>query len=134
MENGECAARPPYHYVKLAAIVPVLMFAALWVTPTADAPKVRGGFIVKEGRDMPLVFRDSEWTLKAVAEYLSADGGPDGYRIAIASGYVPLDFQPMSVWLFGAAAESAWRFPSAKMVAVSPPEFCNLPPGVRILR
>lgn len=83
---------------------------------------------------MLLVFRDSEWTLKAVAEYLSADGGPDGYRIAIASGYVPLDFQPMSVWLFGAAAESAWRFPSAKMVAVSPPEFCNLPPGVRILR
>ena len=132
--DAACAARPPYHSVKLAAIVLVLMFAALWVTPTADAPKVRGGFIVKEGRDMSLVLRDSEWTLKAVAEYLSVDGGPDGYRLAIAPGYVPLDFPPTSVWLFGAAAESAWRFPSAKMVAVSPPEFCNLPPGVRILQ
>ncbi len=132
--NPVCAARPPYHSVKLVAIVPVLMLAALWVTPTADAPKVRGGFVVKEGRDMSLVLRDSEWTLKAVAEYLSVDGGPDGYRLAIAPGYVPLDFPPTSVWLFGAAAESAWRFPSAKMVAVSPPEFCNLPPGVRILQ
>ena len=95
--------------------------------PVSDAPKVRGGFVVKEGGDMPLVLHDGSWLLKAVAGYF--DGG---YRLAIAPGTAVPDVQPKVVWLFGAVAESAHRFHGARIIAVDPPEFCQLPEGTEV--
>ena len=85
---------------------------------------------------MPLVLHGEEWTLKAVVDYMSAPDGnmPDGYRLAMGSGYMPPDTLPASVWLFGTVAESAHRFPNVPTTAVSPPEFYNLPSKVRILQ
>ncbi len=78
---------------------------------------------------MPLVLHDAEWALKAVVPYLT-----DGYRIAIEPGCVVPQTPPKSVWLFGTVAESAHRFPDARIVAVDPPEFCPLPPDADIRR
>ena len=114
----------------------VLLQAALLSIPKENVPKVRGGFVVKEGRDMPLVLHGEEWTLKSVVEYLSApDGGmPDGYKLAIISGFVPPDTFPASAWLFGTVAESAHRLSGMPITAVSPPEFCALPPDARVVK
>ena len=133
--DAACTGRQPYR-MAMVAVVPVFMFAALWVTPSADVPKVRHGFVVKEGRDMPLVLHGEEWTLKAVVDRLSGqDGGiPDGYRLAIVSGFVPPDMPPASVWLFGTVAESAHRFRDVQTTAVSPSEFCVLPTDVRVVK
>ncbi len=95
--------------------------------PVSGAPKVQGGFVVKEGGDMPLVLHDAEWPLKAVARYF--DGG---YRLAIAPGLAVPDVKPKEVWLFGAVAESAHRFHGARITAVDPPEFCQLPEGTEV--
>ena len=102
------------------------MLAMLLFVPTTDVPKVRRGFVTKEGVDSPYVFHDAEWPIKAVRPYLE-----DGYRLAIAPGVRPPDAPPKSVWLFGACAESAHRFTNAAVTVVSPPEFCVLPPNVR---
>ena len=114
----------------LAALACVLVLLALRpFVPISDVPKVRDGFMVKEGRDMPLVLHDGSWPLKAVAGYF--DGG---YRIAIAPGYAAPDAPPKFVWLFGSVAESAHRFPSAMITVVDPPEFCDLPPNAVRMR
>ena len=133
--DAAVAGRPPYR-MAMAAAAPVAMLVGLLAMPSADVPKVRHGFVVKEGRDMPLVLHGEEWPLKAVVDRLTTpDGGmPDGYRLAIVSGYVPPDGPPASVWLFGTVAESAYRFPDVPTTAVLPPEFCNLPVGVRTLQ
>ena len=108
----------------VCAVLAMLLFA-----PTTDVPKVRRGFVVKEGADMPLVFHDAEWPIKAVRPYLE-----DGYRLAIAPGVRPPDAPLGPVWLFGTCAESAHRFTNAAVTVVSPPEFCALPPNIRIVR
>jgi len=92
--------------------------------PVEDAPLVRKGFVVKYGREMPLVLHDGSWSVKAVAGCLE-----DGYRIALAPGVAVPEEPPESVWLFGTVAESAHRFPDARITVVDPPEFCPLPPN-----
>ena len=46
------------------------MLAVLLFGPTADVPKVRRGFVVKEGVDSPHVFHDAEWPVKSVLPYM----------------------------------------------------------------
>ena len=94
--------------------------------PVEGVPRVRDGFVVKSGRDMPLVLHDADWPLKVVVPYLK-----EGYLLAIESGYAEPKEPPRSVWLFGTVAESAHRFPGATITAVDPPEFCPLPPNSR---
>ena len=95
--------------------------------PVEGVPRVRDGFVVKSGRDIPLVLHDADWPLKAVVPYLK-----EGYLLAIESGYAEPKEPPRSVWLFGTVAESAHRFPGATVTAVDPPEFCPLPPNAEI--
>ncbi len=114
----------------VAAVAAAALPAALLLVPTADVPKVRRGFVVKDGAEMPLVLHDAEWSLAAVLPYLETDG----YRLAIEPGYQPCDMPAKSVWLFGTCAESAPRFTNAAVTVVSPPEFCILPPGARVVR
>lgn len=90
--------------------------------PVEGVPRVQDGFVVKPGRDMPLVLHDADWPLKAVVPYLK-----EGYLLAIESGYAEPKEPPRSVWLFWTVAESAHRFSGAKITAVDPPEFCPLP-------
>jgi len=104
------------------------MLAVLLFVPTTDVPKVRRGFVVKEGVDSPHVFHDAEWPVKSVLPYME-----DGYRLAIEPGFHPPDEPPKSVWLFGTCAESAYRFTNIQVNVVSPPEFCMLPPNARIV-
>ena len=39
-----------------------------------------------------------------------------------------------SAILFGAVAESAFRFPKAQITVVEPPEFCTLPSNAKLAR
>ncbi len=114
----------------VVAVAAAALPAALLLVPTADVPTVRRGFVVKDGAEMPLVLHDAEWSLAAVLPYLETDG----YRLAIEPGYQPCDMPAKSVWLFGTCAESAPRFTNAAVTVVSPPEFCILPPGARVVR
>lgn len=107
------------------AFVVLLLFV-----PTVDVPKVRNGFVVKDGASMPLVLHDAEWSLAAVLPYLETDG----YRLAIEPGYQEPDVFPRVAWLFGTCAESAHRFTNVAVTIVSPPEFCILPPGTQVIR
>ena len=74
------------------------------------------------------VYRDGEWSLEAVAKRF-----PDGARFRIRPG-VPEDAEDSGdVWLFGDAAESAWRFKDARLMLVDPPEFCEMPTNAVVL-
>ena len=92
-----------------------------------DMPRVEGEYVVCGRRwnavpTVPSVYRDEEWSLKSVAKRF-----PNGARFCIRPG-VPEDVVDAGeVWLFGDAAESAWRFPSARLTLVSPPEFLDPP-------
>ena len=111
-----------------------------------DAPIVRKGFVVKYGHEMPVVLHDGNWSVQVIVRYLrtavtstalpdvalsgadvTSTSLPDGYRIALASGVAVPEEPPESVWLFGTVAESAHRFPDARITVVDPPEFCPLP-------
>jgi len=104
------------------------MLAVLLLVPTDDVPKVRHGYVVKEGAKMPFVFHDAEWPVKSVLPYVK-----DGYRLAIEPGSHPPDEPPKSVWLFGTCAESAYRFTNVPVAVVSPPEFCMLPSNALVV-
>ena len=103
------------------------MLALLLFVPTADAPKVRYGFVVKDCAEMPLVLHDAEWPIRSVLPYMES-----GYRIAIEPGFHPSAVPLKSVWLFGTCAESAHRFTNIAVTVVSPPEFCVLPQRVTV--
>ena len=132
---GGCGASAPGHGRRLpkgkvwivAIVTSWLLILVKFAIPGTDAPLARNGFVVKHGRDMPLVLHDGSWPLKAVVGYLD-----DGYRLAIASGYAAPDEPPKAVWLFGTVAESAHRFHGARITAVDPPEFCQLPEGTEV--
>lgn len=114
---------------RLVIVGACAMLAVLLLVPTTDVPKVRRGFVVKEGVDSPHVFHDAEWPVKSVLPYVK-----DGYRLAIEPGFHPPDEPPKSVWLFGTCAESACRFTNLPVTVVSPPEFCILPQDVIVVR
>ena len=121
---GLCLLLARRRYCRLVLGGACAMLAVLLLVPTTDVPKVRRGFVVKEGVDSPHVFHDAEWTIKSVLPYVK-----DGYRLAIEPGFHPPDEPPKSVWLFGTCAESAYRFTNVPVAVVSPPEFCMLPPN-----
>ena len=107
------------------AVFPVIStILLLSLMPKTDVPAVQNGFVVKKGKSMPFVFRDDTWPLRSVLSYLN-----DGYRISIHPGCVDIPKNVESVILFGAVAESAFRFPKAEITVVDPPEFCTLPPN-----
>ena len=108
--------------VALCAVV-----VGLWSDAT---PRVEGEYVVCGGRvgarvptdGGPCVYRDEGWSLKSVAKLF-----PNGARSCIRPG-VPANAEDSGeVWLFGDAAESAWRFPAARLTLVSPPEFFDPP-------
>ena len=96
--------------------------------PKTDVPVIQDGFVVRKGECMPFVFRDGAWPLRSVLPYLNG-----GYRISILPGCVDVPENVESVILFGAVAESAFRFPKAEITVVDPPEFCTLPPNAGIM-
>ena len=74
------------------------------------------------GARVPCVYRDEGWGLKSVAKLF-----PNGARFCIRPS-VPEDVVDSGeVWLFGDAAESAWRFKGARLKLVDPPEFLDPP-------
>ena len=84
-------------------------------------PRVERGYVAV-GNGGPCVYRDEGWSLKSVAKRF-----PNGARFCIRPG-VPEDVVDSGeVWLFGDAAEAAWRFPAARLTLVSPPEFFDTP-------
>ena len=108
----------------------VVGLCAVVVGFRSDAtPRVEGEYVVGGGgrrwNAVPTrlcVYRDEGWGLKSVAKRF-----PDGARFCIKPG-VPSNAEDSGeVWLFGNAAESAWRFPSARLTLVSPPEFFDPP-------
>ena len=114
--------------VALCAVV-----VGLWSDAT---PRVEGAYVVCGGRvgarvptdGGPSVYRDEVWSLKSVAKRF-----PDGARFCIRPG-VPEDVVDSGeVWLFGDAAEAAWRFPAARLTLVSPPEFFDPPTNAVVL-
>ena len=94
-----------------------------------DTPRVEGEYVVGGGGrrwnaapTVPCVYRDDGWSLKSVAKRF-----PNGARFCIKPG-VPANAEDSGeVWLFGDAAESAWRFKVARLKLVDPPEFFDPP-------
>ena len=92
-----------------------------------DTPRVEGEYVICGRRwnavpTMPCVYRDEGWSLKSVAKRF-----PNGARFCIKPG-VPANAEDSGeVWLFGDAAESAWRFKVARLKLVDPPEFFDPP-------
>ena len=114
----------------LYAVFPVIStILLLSLMPKTDVPAVQNGFVVKKGKSMPFVFRDDTWPLRATLPYLD-----DGYRIKIAPGCADVPANVESVMLFGAVAESAFRFHNAEIALVAPPEFSTLPPNAKLMR
>ncbi len=100
----------------LAALVASVLLARRDVTP-----RVERGYVAV-GNGGPCVYRDEGWSLKSVAKRF-----PDGARFSISSG-VPVNTEDAGeVWLFGDAAEAAWRFKGARLKLVDPPEFFDPP-------
>ena len=93
----------------------------------ADIPVVHDGFVVKKGMSIPFVFRDGTWSIRTVLPYLD-----DGYRINITPGCSDIQANVESVMLFGAVAESAFKFPHAEILIIDPPEFCTLPSNGKV--
>ena len=112
------------------AVFPVIStILLLSLMPKTDVPAVQNGFVVKKGKSMPFVFRDDTWPLRATLPYLD-----DGYRIKIAPGCADVPANAESVMLFGAVAESAFRFHNAEIALVAPAEFSTLPPNAKLMR
>ncbi len=121
----------------VCASVLVALVASVLLARRDATPRVEGEYVVcgrrwnavptdcgggAPGSRGPCVYRDGEWSLEAVAKRF-----PDGARFRVRPG-VPEDAEDSGdVWLFGDAAESAWRFPNARITLVAPPEFSEIP-------
>jgi len=105
----------------VCASVLVALVASVLLARRDATPRVERGYVAV-GNGGPCVYRDGEWSLEAVAKRF-----PDGARFRVRPG-VPEDAEDSGdVWLFGDAAESAWRFPNARITLVAPPEFSEIP-------
>ena len=118
--------------VGLAGVV-IGLCAAVVCFRSDDTPRVEGEYVVCGRRwnavpTVPSVYRGEGWSLKSVAKRF-----PDGARFCIRPG-VPEDAEDAGeVWLFGDAAESAWRFKGARLKLVDPPEFFDPPTNAVVL-
>ena len=105
----------------VCASVLVVLVASVLLARRDATPRVERGYVAV-GNGGPCVYRDEGWSLKSVAKRF-----PDGARFCIRPG-VPEDVVDSGeVWLFGDAAESAWRFKGARLKLVDPPEFFDPP-------
>ncbi len=107
--------------------VVVCLFAGGVSFRSEDTPKVEGEYVVcgRRWNAVPTrlcVYRDEGWSLKSVAKRF-----PDGARFCIRPGVPENAEDAGEVWLFGDAAESAWRFKGARLKLVDPPEFFDPP-------
>ena len=119
---GLCDTRLRRFFVLVGLAGVVIGLCAAVVGFRSDAtPRVERGYVAV-GNGGPCVYRDEGWSLKSVAKRF-----PDGARLCIRPG-VPEDVVDSGeVWLFGDAAEAAWRFPAARLKLVDPPEFFDPP-------
>ena len=105
----------------VCASVLVVLVASVLLARRDATPRVERGYVAV-GNGGSCVYRDDGWSLKSVAKLF-----PNGARFCIRPG-VPEDVVDSGeVWLFGDAAEAAWRFPAARLTLVSPPEFFDPP-------
>ena len=105
----------------MCASILVALVASVLLARRDATPRVGRGYVAV-GNGGPCVYRDEGWSLKAVAKRF-----PDGARFCIRSGVPENAEDDGEVWLFGDAAESAWRFKGARLKLVDPPEFFDPP-------
>jgi hypothetical protein len=111
----------------VCASVLVALVASVLLARRDATPRVEGEYVICGRRwnavpTVPSVYRSEGWSLKSVAKLF-----PNGARFCIRPG-VPTNTEDSGeVWLFGDVAESAWRFPAARLMLVSPPEFFDPP-------
>ena len=105
----------------MSASILVALVASVLLARRDATPRVGRGYVAV-GNGGPCVYRDEGWSLKAVAKRF-----PDGARFCIRSGVPENAEDDGEVWLFGDAAESAWRFKGARLKLVDPPEFFDPP-------
>ena len=138
--DAECAERVGRSVARRVAFpvgcVAVGICAVVVCFCSDDTPRVEGEYVVCGGRvgarvptdGGPSVYRDEGWSLKAVAKRF-----PDGARFCIRPGVPENAEDAGEVWLFGDAAESAWRFKGARLKLVDPPEFFDPPTNAVVL-
>lgn len=129
---GERGLTCPRGIVVHAGIVCSLVLAVLGASALlmrSDAtPRVEGDF-ARVGRGGVAVYRGEGWEIKPVREFF-----PNGARYRLSAGVPERAADGGEVWLFGDAAESAWRFPAARLTLVSPPEFCEVPTNAVVVK
>ncbi len=98
-----------------------------------DTPRVEGEYVIcgRRWNAVPTVlsvYRGEGWSLKSVAKLF-----PNGARFCIRPGVPASAEDAGEVWLFGDAAEAAWRFKGARLKLVDPPEFLDPPTNAVVL-
>ena len=112
----------------VCASVLVVLVASVLLARRDATPRVERGYVAV-GNGGPCVYRSEGWSLKSVAKRF-----PDGARFCIRSGVPENAEDDGEVWLFGDAAESAWRFKGARLKLVDPPEFFDPPTNADVTK
>ena len=115
-------------FVGSIAGVAVVLSAVVWGFRSDATPRVEGDF-ARVGRGGAAVYRGEGWEVKSVREFF-----PDGARYCLSAGVPEGAADEGEVWLFGDAAESAWRFPTSRLTLVAPPEFCEVPTNAVVVK
>jgi len=116
-----------YGFVGSIAGVAVGLCAVVWGFRSDVTPRVDGDF-ARVGRVGAAVYRGEGWEIKPVREFF-----PNGARYCLSAGVPEWAADAGEVWLFGDAAEAAWRFKGARLKLVDPPEFCEVPTNAVVL-
>jgi hypothetical protein len=138
--GAECAERFRWSGVGRGVLpigcVVVGLCAAVVGFRSDATPKVDGNYVVCGGvgtrrptSGAAAVYRGAGWQIKSVREFF-----PDGARYCLSAGVPEWAADEGEAWLFGDAAESAWRFPAARLTIVSPPEFCDIPTNAVVVK
>lgn len=104
----------------IAGAITLMLILASFLFYSSDTPRIKGGFVIMPGEDMPLVLYDEEWRLKTVLPFLE-----DGYILPLQPGNH--QYPAEQIYFFGNAAEWAGQFPDARLIFVFPPEFIEYP-------
>ena len=118
-----------YGFVGSIAGVAVVLSAVVWGFRSDVTPRVDGDFSRVGRGGTATVYRGEGWQIKSVREFF-----PNGARYCLSAGVPERAADGGEVWLFGDAAESAWRFPAARLTLVSPPEFCEVPTNAVVVK
>ena len=101
--------------------IAIFLLALLIVFRVNGTPKINESYVLT-GNGGPHVYHDNDWSLAVVRSYF-----PNGAHFFIKLGVPSSAEDSGEVWLFGDVAESAWRFPAARLMLVDPPEFFDPP-------